>query len=186
MLDPDLIAPQRPVRLTRAQYDAIVAAGLFGDDRVELIEGVIVSMAPNDPPHASPIDLLNEILVPALVGRARVRIQQSIIAAGESEPEPDVAIVPLAHYSREHPSSAHLIIEVAYSSLRKDRFVKAPLYARSGFREYWIVNVPAKVVEVHRGPSPDGWASITRHAPGETLHPEDFPDVAVPIATILR
>jgi Uma2 family endonuclease len=186
MLDPDLIAPQRPVRLSRAQYDAIVAAGLFEDDRVELIEGVIVSMAPNDPPHASPIELLTALLVPALVGRASVRIQLSIIAAGESEPEPDVAVVPVADYSRQHPSSAHLIIEVAYSSLRKDRLVKAPLYARSNFREYWIVNVPAKVVEVHRGPSPDGWASITSHAPGETLHPEAFPDVAVPIAAILR
>ncbi|MGH7440055.1 MAG: Uma2 family endonuclease [Polyangiaceae bacterium] len=87
---------------------------------------------------------------------------------------------------REHPSSAHLLIEVACSSLRKDRLVKAPLYARSGFREYWIVNVRAKVVEVHRGPSPDGWASITRHSAPETLHPEAFPDVAVPIAAILR
>ena len=126
------------------------------------------------------------MLVLALVGRARVRIQQSIIAAGESEPEPDVAVVPLADYSREHPASAHLIIEVAHSSLRKDRLIKAPLYARSGFREYWLVNVPAKVVEVHRGPSPDGWASITRHAAPETLHPEAFPDVSVPIAAILR
>jgi Uma2 family endonuclease len=186
MFDPDLIAPQRPVRLTRAQYDAIVAAGLFEDQRVELLEGVVVSMAPNDPPHASPVELLTEILVPALLGRARVRIQLSLVAAGESEPEPDVAIVPLADYSKEHPSSAHLVIEVAYSSLRKDRLLKAPLYARSGFGEYWIINVPAKVVEVHRGPSPDGWSSITRHAAPETLHPEAFPDVSVPIASILR
>ncbi len=184
MFDPDLIGPQRPVRLTRAQYDAIVSAGLFEDQRVELLEGVIVSMGPIDPPHASPVELLTEILVPALLGRARVRIQMPIVAAGESEPEPDLAVVPLDDHSRAHPSSAHLVIEVAYSSIRKDRLVKAPLYARSGFREYWIVNVPAGVVEVHRGPSPDGWASITRHGAGETLRPEAFPDVAVAIAAV--
>jgi len=115
-----------------------------------------------------------------------VRTQMPISLDDESAPEPDVAVVPLADYSHEHPSSAHLIIEVAYSSLRKDRLMKAPLYARSGFREYWIVNVPAKVVEVHRGPSPDGWASIMRHSAPETLHPQAFPDVAVPIAAILR
>jgi len=186
VLDPDLIAPERPRRLTRAQYDAIVAAGLLDDERVELLEGVIVSMSPNEPPHASPVQLLTEILMPALVGRASVRIQLPLIAADESEPEPDVAVVPLADYARQHPSSAILIIEVADTSLRKDRLIKGPLYAKSGFREYWLVNVRSKTVEVHRGASPDGWASITRHAVGETLHPEAFPDVAVPIGAILR
>ena len=186
LFDPDLRSPDQARRLTRAQYDAIVASGLFGDDRVELLEGVVVSMSPNDPPHASPVELLTEILVPALGGRARVRPQLSLIAADESEPEPDVAVVPIADYSREHPSVAHLVIEVADSSLRKDRLVKAPLYARSGFREYWLFNVRAKVVEVHRGASADGWASITRHGIGETLHPEAFPDVAVPIGAVLR
>lgn len=75
---------------------------------------------------------------------------------------------------------------MAYSSLRKDRLLKAPLYARSAFWEYWIVNVPAKVVEVHRGPSPDGGSSITRHSAPEALHPEVFPDVSVPITAVLR
>ncbi|MGH7272827.1 MAG: Uma2 family endonuclease, partial [Polyangiaceae bacterium] len=126
------------------------------------------------------------ILVPPLVSRAMVRIQLPIIAADESEPEPDVAVVPVGDYAREHPAAAHLIIEVADSSLRKDRLIKAPLYARSGFREYWLVNVRSKTVEVHRGASPDGWASITRHGLGETLHVEAFPDVAVAIGAIVR
>jgi Uma2 family endonuclease len=186
VLDSDLIAPERPRRLTRAQYDAIVAAGLFSDEHVELIEGVVVSMSPNDPAHASPVQLLTQILVPPLAGRAAVRVQLPIVAADESEPEPDVAIVPLADYASEHPASALLVIEVADSSIRKDRLVKAPLYAKSGFREYWLVNVRTKTVEVHRGPSQDGWASITRLGVGETLYPEAFPDVAVEIGAILR
>jgi Uma2 family endonuclease len=186
VFDPDLIAPERPRRLTRAQYDAIVAAGLFNDQRVELLEGVIVSMSPNDPAHASPVQLLTQVLVPPLAGRAAVRVQLPIVAADESEPEPDVAVVPLADYAREHPASALLIIEVADSSIRKDRLVKAPLYAKSGFREYWLINVRTRTVDVHRGPSLDGWASVTRHSVGETLHPEAFPDLAVQIGEILR
>jgi Uma2 family endonuclease len=129
---------------------------------------------------------LTDILVPALSGRARVRIQLPLVAADESEPEPDVAIVPIADYSQQHPDTAHLVIEVADSSLRKDRLVKGPLYAASRFREYWVVNVRENVFEVHRGPSGDTWASVTRHGQEEVLHPEAFPDVSVAVDSILR
>lgn len=181
MLDPDLIAPERPQRFTRAQYDAIVAAGLLDDQRVELLEGVIVTMSPNDPARASPIQSLTQILVPPLVGRAAVRVQLPIVAVDESEPEPDIAVVPVGDYSREHPASAFLVIEVADSSIPKDRLVKAPLYAKSRFREYWLFSVRSRTVEVHRGASPDGWASITRHGAGAVLVPEAFPDLAVSV-----
>jgi Uma2 family endonuclease len=186
VLDLDLIRPETPRRIARPEYERMVAMGLFGDDRVELLDGVIVSMSPNDPPHASPVELLTEILVPALLGRARVRIQLPIVAGDESEPEPDLAIVPLGDYSRAHPQQALLIIEVADSSLRKDRLVKAPLYAASGFSEYWIFDVHGRSAEVHRGPLADGWARVTRHGHGETITIEAFPDVAVRIADVLR
>jgi len=75
------------------------------------------------------------LLTPALVGRALVRIQSLLVASDESEPEPDVAIVALGDYRQAHPDHAHLGIEVAVSSIKKDRLVKAPLYARSGFTE---------------------------------------------------
>jgi len=186
MLDLDLIAPEAPRRLSRAEYDRIVAMGVLGDDRVELLQGVIVAMSPNDPPHASPVEILTEILVPSLIGRARVRIQLPIIAADDSEPEPDVAVVPIDDHSTEHPCAAYLVIEVADTSLRKDRLVKGPLYAKSRFQEYWVVNVRDRAVEVHRGPTGDTWSSITRHGPDETLQPLAFPDVAVPIGKVLR
>ena len=185
MVELDVIAPDQR-RIRRAEYDQMVAAGVFGEDRVELLHGIIVAMSPNDPPHASPVEILTEILVPALAGRARVRVQLPILAADESEPEPDIAIVPIGDYSRQHPSSAHLIVEVAFSSLRKDRLVKGPLYAKSGCAEYWIVDVRARVVEVHRGPSGDVWSSITRHGVGETLHPEAFADISVAVRDVIR
>jgi Uma2 family endonuclease len=92
MLDARLLAPQTTRALRREEYDRLVAMGAFEDERLELIEGVLVTMSPNDPEHASPVQLLNEMLLPALLGRAVVRIQLPIIAVRESEPEPDVVI----------------------------------------------------------------------------------------------
>lgn len=184
MLDAKLLAPQTTRRLRREEYDRLVALGAFEDERIELLEGELVTMSPNNPEHASPVQLLNEILLPALVGRATVRIQLPIIAVRESEPEPDVAIVPLGSYRQQHPDRAHCIIEVANSSVSKDRNVKAPLYAGSGFGEYWLVNVPERVVEVFRDPSPEGYRSSARYAPGQIITLEAFPDVQVDVAKL--
>jgi len=130
------------------------------------------------------VQLLSEILLAALVGRAAVRIQLPIIAVRESEPEPDVVIAPLGDYRKSHPDRAHCVIEVASSSVSKDRNIKAPLYAASGFREYWLVNVPEQVVEVFRDPSPEGYRERARHVVGETLRLQDFPDVELEIAKL--
>lgn len=163
----------------------MVALGLFEDERVELLRGVIVAMAPNDPPHASPVQRLTKRLVLALGDRAEVRVQLPIIAVDDSEPEPDLAVVPPGDYALGHPDRAYLVIEVADSSLRKDRLLKGPLYAASGFEEYWIVNVPEQVVEIHRGPSAGGWSRVTRHGRDETVGVEAFPDVALAVATFV-
>lgn len=143
---------------------------------------MLVTKSPNDPSRASPVQALNELLLPVLLGRAVVRIQLPIVGAQESEPEPDVAIVPLGDYRRAHPDRAHCVIEVASSSLSKDRNIKAPLYAASGFLEYWLVNVPEQVVEVFRAPGPDGYAQRGRYAVGETIALEAFPDVIIEVA----
>jgi Uma2 family endonuclease len=113
-----------------------------------------------------------------------VRIQLPIIAANESEPEPDVAIVPLGKYRDEHPTQAHCIIEVAHSSVSKDRNIKAPLYAASGVREYWLVNVPEQVVEVFRDADGGEYRSRSRHGVGEKLALQAFPDVELAIALL--
>jgi Uma2 family endonuclease len=162
MLDARLLAPQTTRPLRREEYDRLVDLGVFDDERVELLEGAIVTMSPNNPEHASAVQLLNELLLPALIGRAVVRIQLPIVVVRESEPEPDVVIAPLGDYRRVHPDRAHCVIEVANSSVSKDRNVKAPLYAASGFREYWRVNVSEQGVEVFREPSPEGYRHSAR------------------------
>jgi Uma2 family endonuclease len=184
VLDSKLLAPQTTRRLRREEYDRLVALGAFEDERIELIEGELVTMSPNNPEHASPVQLLNEILLPALLGRATIRIQLPIIAVRESEPEPDVAIVPLGSYRDQHPDRAYCVIEVAHSSLSKDRNIKAPLYAASGFSEYWLVNVPERVVEVFSDPSPEGYRASARYAVGQTVTLAAFPDVMVDVAKL--
>jgi Uma2 family endonuclease len=184
MIDASLLLPERPRPLKRAEYDRLVALGAFEDERIELLHGVLVDMSPNDPGHVSPIDRLNMILAPALLGRAIVRVQSPIVAHDESEPEPDVAVVPLGDYRQQHPAFALLVIEVALSSLNKDRKVKAPLYAATGFPEYWIVNVAEKAIEVHLAPRGGIYSRVTRHTAGDVLRPEALPDVAVKVTDV--
>lgn len=81
-------------------------------------------------------------------GRARISVQLPFALDDFSEPQPDLAVVPIADYSHEHPTESHLVVEVADSSLRKDRQIKAALYAARSVREYWIVNLVDDVIEV--------------------------------------
>jgi Uma2 family endonuclease len=184
MLDLDVLALERPRRLKRTEYAQLVGLGTFEDEQVELIDGVIVEMPPGDPQHATPIQELTRILVPPLAGRALVRVQLDFLAAGESQPLPDVAIVPCGDYRRVHPSRAHCIVEVSHSSLRKDRLLKAPLYAASNVEEYWLVNVPARSVEVFRNSDGTRYRELSEHDESEILMLARFPDVRVEIAEI--
>jgi Uma2 family endonuclease len=185
MLDARSLYPETARPLRRIEYDRLVAAGIFEGERVELLYGTLVAMSPHDPRHASPIQKLTGVLVRALGDRAAVRVQLPVVACDESEPEPDIAVVPPADYATEHPARAHLVVEVATSSLSKDREVKGPLYAKSGFREYWIVNVPERVLEIYRAAQDGAYRVVARRAPGEVARLDAFPDVAVAVADVL-
>ncbi|HEY4158589.1 MAG TPA: Uma2 family endonuclease [Polyangiaceae bacterium] len=184
MLDPSVLAPEKPRRLKRSEYERLVELGMFEDERVELLYGTIVEMSPAYPEHAGPITQLNMLLVPALVGRAAVRVQLSLLAEEESVPEPALAIVPLKSYQHEHPAGALLVIEVASSSLRKDRIFKAPLYAASGVAEYWIVNVSDRRIEVLADSDGARYQTEQSYGIGEKLAPRAFPDVTLNVADV--
>jgi Uma2 family endonuclease len=184
MLDLELLAPEKLRHLKRAEYDELVRLGTFEDERVELLHGVIVTMSPNYPEHAGPITRLNALLVPALLGRADIRVQLSYWADDESEPEPDIAVVPHGPWQREHPSSAHLVIEVANSSLRKDRLVKAPLYASSRVEEYWIVNTREQCIHAFRDSDGTVYQNESRHDIGGTLTLTSFPNVTIAVTDV--
>jgi Uma2 family endonuclease len=151
--------------------------GFFRGERVELIRGTVIRMSPIGPRHRSVVDRLTELLVPGLVGRARVSVHQPFLACDDSEPEPDLAVLPLARYSEQHPDRAHLLIEVAESSAAYDRETKAPLYAASDVQEYWVVDVVARAVEVHTGPAEGRYGAVVRVTGDGVLHVSAFPDV---------
>jgi Uma2 family endonuclease len=173
----------RPLR--RKEYDRMVELGFFENERIELLEGMLVATSPQGARHAAVVRRLTMLLPPALVGRAEVQVQSPFAASDDSEPEPDVAIVPTGDYLEDHPARALLVIEVADSSLRKDRLVKLRLYATAGVPEYWIVDLESDVVLVHREPRDAGYAQVTRHASGDNLSPLAFPDIVVPTSTLL-
>lgn len=178
------IAPEQVRPLKRAEYERLVSLGCFAEERVELLYGLIVAMTPQDPAHAHPVQALNKLLLPRLLGRAEVRVQAPFAASDDSEPEPDIAVVPPGSYREEHPSRAYLIVEVAHTSLPKDRGVKAKLYAESNVNEYWVVDVVAKRVEVHRDPRDGAYTSVVAKAPGDTLSIAQFVDVDVEVAEL--
>jgi Uma2 family endonuclease len=180
------ILPDRVRPLRRDEYDRMVAVGLFADEKVELLRGVLVAMSPQDPRHAEPVQRLTHVLVKALGEAAAVRIQLPLALSHDSEPEPDVAIAPQGDYSSAHPALAFLVIEVAVASARKDRGLKAALYAEAGVPEYWVVDVPARLVEVHTEPASGAYTRLTPYRPGESIRPVAFPDRAIAVADFLR
>src|SRR5450432_3713935 len=175
-----LAEPQRrPLR--REEYERMVAAGFFENERIELIQGVLVEMSPQKPLHASVIQSLNRLLVPRLLGRADVRVQLPFAVSDDSLPEPDLALVRPEPFADAHPSAAFLIIEVADSSLKFDRQEKAGLYARASVPEYWVVNLADRIIERHSEPAGGTYARSTPFRSGETVCPLAFPDVALSV-----
>jgi Uma2 family endonuclease len=147
--------PGAEARYTVERYLALFDTGVLDrDDRVELLEGVVVAMPPSNPPHASAISRVLRALFEAIGRRATIRVQSSFVAGRYSMPEPDVAVVagPEADYDKAHPTTALLLVEVAEWSLPQDRLTKRRIYAAAGVPEYWIVNLRDDQVEVLRAP----------------------------------
>ena len=185
MVTPDQIQPETLRPIKRSEYDQLVRLGAFDDERVELLRGAIVATSPQYAEHMYVIQRLLKRLSSALADRAEVRAQAPLALANHSEPEPDISVVPPGDYPHEHPTTAWLVVEAADSSLRKDRKLKGPLYAEAGIAEYWIVNLAERVVEVHSGPGPNGYANCDVVAPGGRLTFQRFPDVTIAVDDIL-
>ena len=142
----------------RESYYLLAESGaLAPGERVELIEGEIVSVSPQNYPHAYTMGTLTNELV-RLFGQTHVvRAQLPLDLGPLSQPEPDFALVTLeAHRnSRPHPTTADLVIEISDSSLSFDRNEKTGVYAKAGLPEVWIFNLRDSQVEIYRQPGPD-------------------------------
>ena len=166
----------RPLR--RVEYDRLVELGVFTkDDKIELLRGALVEMSPQGSPHADCAAQLARLLIRRLDDRAHVRAHSPFAATDDSEPEPDVAVYPPRRYAAGHPETAFLVIEVADSSLRKDRGLKSEIYAENGVPEYWIVDLVHGTVEVRTEPSDGQYARLRTYRRAERIALAAFPDL---------
>lgn len=166
-------------------YHRMAEAGIFGeDDRIELIDGDLIDMAPIGQGHAAVVNGLNEALVIACAGRAVVSPQNPVRIDRSSEPQPDLAVLRrradfYAAGEPPGPADVLLLVEVADSSLRFDRTVKLPLYARAGVAEVWIVDLKRRVVDVHRAPAGNEYGEATTYRSGDRLALALAPEIVV-------
>lgn len=155
---------------TRLEYERLIEIGVFRPgEPLELLGGQLVVSEPQGSEHYAAILLVEEVLRSALGPGWLVRTQGPIALDDESEPEPDITVVPgrARDYRRAHPGRPVLVVEVAESSLAHDRAYKGGLYARARVEDYWIVNLIDRVLEVYRQPGPDpaapfGWSYVSK------------------------
>jgi Uma2 family endonuclease len=181
-------------RWQRAEYDRLVDLGVLGDEPIELIGGQLVVAEPQGAYHAAAITKVDYALRAALPPGWIVRLQAPVSLDDESEPEPDLVVVPgrPGDYRESHPAHPALAVEVAESSLQFDRERKGSLYARAGIQDYWIVNLVDRVLEVCRDPEPEpsafyGWRyrSVTPVRPAAVVVPLAFTSSQIAVADLL-
>ncbi len=181
--------PLQHHRFTVDQYHNMIQTGVFHeDDRVELIHGEIVDMTPIGKDHSSVVDQLNRHFNRIPNNTPLVRIQNPILIADHSEPQPDLTIVRFrTDYYRKTlptPSDVLLLIEVADSSLLADRRVKVPLYAKAGIPEVWVIDLTAKSIEVLRDPIDSQYRTSYNFKAPQSIAPATFPDYFLKLAEL--
>jgi len=191
MAEPEL----QPKRWTRVEYDRLVECEFFTrSDRIELIDGALIVSEPQSAYHYTGIRLVARALARAFGDGWDVRTEAPIALDETSEPEPDVAVVrgTLIDYVTAHPSDPVLVVEVALSSIALDRRYKSSLYARAARREYWVLNLVNRTLEVRRDPArslsaPYGWdyASMQVFGAGENVSPLAAPNALVTVSDLL-
>lgn len=178
----------QPYRWTRQEYEKMVEIGLFPPEtRLELIEGEIWEMAAHTSYHAAAITVIQRLLEQVYSEACHVRVQLPLALSDDSEPEPDLAVVEggPADYWHEHPHTALLIVEVAYSPLDYDQERKRHLYARNGLPEYWILNLQEHKLEVYCEPQEEEYLVKRILRAGDTVAPLSHPSESIAIADLL-
>ncbi len=174
--------------ITVEVYQRMGEAGIFKPgERVELIEGALVDMAPLGSEHTGIVKLLNHLLAVGVRDRAVVSVQDPVRLDDHSEPQPDLAVLKFRDdfYRSAHPGPEDvlLLVEVADTTGRYDREVKVPLYARRGIPEVWLFDLPEKRLDVYHGPEAGEYRHVDYYRAG-AARPKAFPEVAVDLGSL--
>ncbi len=182
----DALAPPR--RFTVDEYLQMTETGILTeDDAVELIHGQIVEMSPENSPHRVCVVKINQALVRQLAdAKYFVQTQSTLPLDDRNAPEPDLAVLrgtPDELMREELPAA--LVIEVADTSLERDRTVKQQLYAQAGIPAYWIVNLVDREIEVYTDPQSERYRERTTRSDAETVEVSVTPPVSVEVQALL-
>ncbi|MBV9102584.1 MAG: Uma2 family endonuclease [Candidatus Eremiobacteraeota bacterium] len=174
-----MVADYQTRLFTVEEYEAMGRAGIFvPEERVELLDGEILTMAPIGPAHCGIVSRLTHLFVTKFGSRAVVRIQFPVVLGKFSEPQPDIALTYPRDdfYSARHPreDDVFALIEVAESSLRYDRGKKLKLYARQGIGDYRIVDIPTGALSSTASPMNSATQTSKRFVPAKPLHSHLF------------
>lgn len=177
-------------RFTAQEYHRMGEVGILGeDDRVELVDGELVEMAPIGTRHLSCMVGLTHLLVERSRGRFFVSVQNPVRLGERDEPEPDVSLLRTrpgpGATEPPGPEDVLLVIEVSDTTLSYDRNVKLALYARAGVAEAWIVDLAGRRVEVHSDPGLDGYRTSRAFGPGEKIIAHAVEGVSLPVDEVL-
>ncbi|MEG3844225.1 Uma2 family endonuclease [Microcoleus sp. herbarium14] len=173
---------------TVEEYHRMIEAGILTEgDKIELLDGRIVEMSAQTPPHAATTQRSDRYLQHLLRDLAEIRVQLPITLA-TSEPEPDIAVVRIdpGAYGDHHPNPSEilLLIEVSYSTLQIDRREKAPIYARANIAEYWILDVAAREAYIYQNPAPGGYQSEIVVADNAVIRMLAFPKIEISLSEL--
>jgi len=174
-----------PVRLWNVdEYHRLIETGILTtDEKVELLEGQIIHMSPQRPPHAATTQRAANYLSRLLTDQAYIRVQLPITLPPNSEPEPDIAVVRIddREYFDHHPTvdEIFLLVEVAKTTLKSDCLTKALTYAKAKIPEYWVLGVEERQVHVFRKPVGEVYQQEIILNEDATLVMVAFPDANV-------
>ena len=171
-------------KFTSKEYHRIAEAGVFKeDDRLELIEGDIIEMAPIGSRHAACVKRLTSLISSFQPVNALIGVQDPIELSYRCEPQPDISVLRprIDFYANAHPQPGDilLLIEVSDTSLSYDRDEKVPLYARANVPEVWLVDLNNARIEVYREPTINGYRQVSVMTGDERLSPRCLPQLSI-------
>jgi Uma2 family endonuclease len=179
-----------PRLFTAREYQHLVEVGVLNEDeRIELIEGRIVPMAPKNIKHAMATRRGLRCFTRVLGERVIIGVQDPVLLNDFSEPEPDIVLLatPDDRYLESHPTpkDIFLVLEIADSSLAYDRDVKCPLFARNGIIHFCLLNLQNRELEDYREPGPNGYRRKQTYSEEESFNLVAFPKISIKVKDLL-
>ncbi len=186
IVEPEEVAPERIRTLRRTEFEVLVNAGAFEEERLELLAGHLVTMSAQTAEHAQLAARLNEVFVKGVPADYIVRPQLPFALSHDSEPAPDLAICPRTAFHDGHPAAAVLVVEIAAATGTLDRGLKLRLYADEDIPEYWVIDAKTLAIEVHREARRGRYQTVTRIDRRTRIEPLAFPGLVICLGELVR